>query len=67
MKKLPDFVASVDLDARIPAAFGNFARSFGELFDGFGDARGDPEADKQSDEQGRGGHRPGDFQDLLRE
>ena len=48
--KLPDFIASTNIDARIPSSAGNLAGAFGKFLDRFGDSRGDPEADEQSDE-----------------
>jgi len=44
--KLADFIAPVNLDARVPSSAGYLAGPFRKFFDRFGDPRGDPEADE---------------------
>jgi len=40
--KLADFIAPMNLDARVPSSTGYLAGSFGKFFDRFGDPRGKP-------------------------
>src|SRR5208282_6794111 len=65
--ELADFVVTLHIDVRFPAARSDITRAVSEFFDRAGDAFGNPPGQEQADQNGGEGHDGGDFEDLAAE
>src|SRR5271165_2996693 len=65
--ELANFIAAMNVNARVPASRSDLAGSVREFFDGAGDARGDPPRHEEAGEEGSEGYQARGFQDLAAE